>query len=79
MERPSKAEESYHIKPAALKSFCNLASWAQTCASCTSESEGGPAGSPSFTPWSILAAVSSEIGFESPSREREKPCRNELG
>jgi hypothetical protein len=68
-------EGSIHIKPAALKSFCNLVSSAQACASRTSGSEGGRLSSKLFPLWLILAAVSGETVVGSSSREREKPCR----
>ena len=74
-------DESDHINPAALRSFCNLASSAQACASRTSGSEDVLPSSTLLPPWPILAAVSvetvAETGwFVSSSREREKPCRS---
>lgn len=72
--------ESNHIKPAALRSFCNLSSSAQACASRSSVSEDGLPSSMLSPIWPILAAVSAEmpkLGVAgSSSRERENPCRN---
>jgi hypothetical protein len=79
--RQGSTRRSGHINPAALRSFCNLASSTQACASRTSGSEEGLPISMLFSPWLILAAVSTEIVAElgeigSSSREREKPCRS---
>jgi len=73
--------ESNHINPAALRSFCNLVSSAQACASRTSGSEDGVPSSTLFPVCPVPAVVSAETGVEvkefgSSSREREKPCRS---
>ena len=54
--------KNVHINPAALRSFCSLASSAQACANRTSGSEDGLPISSLFPPWFILAAVSAETG-----------------